>query len=77
MEVNFEQMKTNLKDYIDQVQSGEEIVIEQEGKPVARLVPYEVPSRQARVPGLDQGLVQIGENFDAPLPGELGQAFGL
>ena len=61
VEVNFEQMKNHLKDYIDQVQSGEEIVIEQEGKPVARLVPYEMPS-QARVPGLDQGLVQIGED---------------
>ena len=76
MEVNFEQMKSHLKDYIDQVQSGEEIVIAQEGKPVARLVPYLAPS-QDRVPGLDQGLVQISDDFDAPLPDELGQAFGL
>ena len=48
------------------VTDGEEIVIARAGKPVARLVPIEPKSK--RVLGQDEGLFEVPEDFDAPLP---------
>ena len=53
---------------------GNEVVITEHGKPVARLVP--VPqSKTKRVAGLNRGTIWTSEDFDEPLPDEfwLGQ----
>lgn len=45
---------------------GEEIVISRAGQPVARLVPANPrPQRQL---GVDVGVFEVPEDFDAPLP---------
>jgi len=49
---------------------GEEIIIAESGKPVARLVPYETKGTLRR-PGAMRGKIRIKKNFDAPLPKEL------
>ena len=54
---------------------GEEIVIAKSGKPKARLVPLD-DTRPLRRPGQGRGAWQVRDDFDAPLPDEIRQAFG-
>ncbi|HNX52014.1 MAG TPA: type II toxin-antitoxin system Phd/YefM family antitoxin [Thermoanaerobaculaceae bacterium] len=72
--VNIHQAKTHLSRLLERVATGEEVVIAKAGKPVARLVPYDIrPAR--RTAGQDVGTVMIAEDFDAPLPEELLEEF--
>jgi prevent-host-death family protein len=68
-EVNVHEAKTHLSRLLLRVAGGEEIVIARAGKPVARLVPIE-PKPQ-RVIGQDDGLFEVPDDFDAPLPNEV------
>lgn len=63
---NVHEAKTRLSQLLARAEAGEEIVIARAGKPVARLVPIE-PKPQ-RVLGQDEGLFEVPEDFDAPLP---------
>ena len=71
--MNVHQAKTQLSRLLEAVEAGEDVVIARAGKPVARLVPV-VPDE--RVPGRLKGRLTLSEDFDAPLPGDLGRAFG-
>ena len=68
-EVNVHEAKTHLSRLLLRVAGGEEIVIARAGKPVAKLVPVE--SKAQRLIGQDDGLFDIPEDFDAPLPDEV------
>jgi prevent-host-death family protein len=68
-EVNVHEAKTHLSRLLQRVAGGEEIVIARAGKPIARLVPVE--PRPQRVIGQDEGLFEIPDDFDAPLPDEV------
>jgi prevent-host-death family protein len=68
-EVNVHEAKTHLSRLLLRVAGGEEIVIARAGKPVARLVPVEPKSQ--RVIGQDDGLFEVPDDFDAPLPDEV------
>jgi len=68
-EVNVHEAKTHLSRLLLRVESGEEIVIARAGKPVAKLVPVE--SKPQRLIGQDDGLFEIPDDFDAPLPDEI------
>jgi prevent-host-death family protein len=65
-EVNVHDAKTHLSRLLRRVAAGEEIVIARAGVPVARLVP--VANRPERRFGIDRGLFEVPEDFDAPLP---------
>lgn len=65
--------KTHLSRLLRRVSAGEEIVIARAGKPVARLVPIE--REGARRTGRDQGILEVPDDFDAPLPEDLQSAF--
>ena len=65
--------ETQFARLIEQVLQGEEVVIGQAGKPVARLVPYE-QTLHPRKGGQWRGRVQIADDFDV-LPRELEAAF--
>jgi prevent-host-death family protein len=70
MQVNIYAAKTQLSRLVDQVNAGEEVVIMRHGRPVARLVPADVP--QPRTPGLLEGKgYWMADDFDAPLPDDL------
>ena len=56
------------------VRAGEEIIIAEAGRPIARLVPITPPSGP-RVLGGDEGQVRLADDFDAPLPDEVVDAF--
>jgi antitoxin (DNA-binding transcriptional repressor) of toxin-antitoxin stability system len=55
---------------IGRVQGGEEIVIDEGGQPVARLLPA-IPGGGDRKPGSAQGLFVVPEDFNHPLPADV------
>jgi prevent-host-death family protein len=71
---NIHKAKTNLARLVDAALSGEDIVITKRGKAAVRLVPVE-PIRPVRQPGVLRGRIKIADDFDAPLPEELQNAF--
>ena len=75
IQVNIHEAKTHLSKLIQRVINGEEVVIARSGKPVARLGPIQDSSRERRQPGSARGLVRIHDDFDAPLPDEIANAF--
>lgn len=74
IQVNVYEAKTHLSRLLARVAAGEEVIIARAGTPVARLAAIEEPP-EARLPGGDEGEVWISEDFDAPLPDDLLEAF--
>lgn len=72
---NISEAKSQLSALIAAVQKGEEILIGKAGKPVARLIAYHGVA-QPRTPGILAGKIVIHDDFDAPLPSDLADAFG-
>ena len=71
---NIHDAKTHLSKLIEQVESGEDIVIARAGVPVARLVRVTLPTTE-RPLGTEAGQLIIADDFDAPLPDEIREAF--
>lgn len=71
--VGVHEAKTRLSELLRAVLSGQEVDIVRWGVPVAKLVPY--PSPTVPTFGSDAGLFVIPEDFDAPLPKEIEDAF--
>ena len=72
--VNVHEAKTHFSKLLERVRQGEEIVLAKAGKPVARMVPVaDVMAR--RTPGSARDKVTLRDDFDAPLPDELLDAF--
>jgi prevent-host-death family protein len=73
-QVNTHEAKTSLSRLLRRVAAGEEITIANRGVPVARLVP--VPAEETtRKLGFFRGQMTIPDDFDAPLPTEILDAF--
>ena len=72
--VTIRQAKANFSKLIACVCTGEEIVLAKAGKPVAKIVPFE-SAPQRRVPGSARGQFTMSDDFDAPLPDEILDAF--
>lgn len=64
-----------LPDLIRRVRAGEEVLLTQDGKPAVRLVPVEPVRRQLF--GLLKGEFEIADDFDAPLPEDVLEEWGL
>jgi prevent-host-death family protein len=72
--VNVHQAKTQLSRLLKRVESGEEVVLARDGKPVAKLVP--VSAKKRREPGLllklypehAEALRKLAARIDEPLP---------
>ncbi len=72
--VNVHEAKTHLSRLLERVRQGEEIIVAKAGKPVAKLLPVG-EGAAVRVPGSARGKITVAEDFDAPLPDELLDAF--
>ncbi len=59
----------NLKDLVDSVLAGEDVVIARDDVPLVRLTVVDNPLKK-RIPGLSQGMAIIRDDFDDPLPDE-------
>jgi prevent-host-death family protein len=73
-DVSVHEAKTHLSRLLRRVELGEEIVICRGGTPVARLVPSIAPKKK-RILGMDDGKVEIPDDFDDDLPEELLRLF--
>jgi prevent-host-death family protein len=74
--VNIHAAKTHFSRLVDQAAAGEEITIAKGGKPVARLVPLSAPREPTRRRlGALSGIARVPEDFDAPLPDAVLDAF--
>ncbi|MDZ4673064.1 MAG: type II toxin-antitoxin system Phd/YefM family antitoxin [Gemmatimonadota bacterium] len=71
---NIHEAKTNLSKLLEQTANGEDVIIARAGVPVARLVPIVAPTAD-RPLGSEQGTLVIADDFDAPLPPDLLEAF--
>ena len=71
--VNIHAAKTQLLRLVDDAAQGEEIIIAKAGKPVARLVPLAGTPQNAF--GTLAGKIYVSEDFDAPLPDDILDAF--
>jgi len=72
-EVGVHKAKTELSKLLKRVAMGEEIVITSNGDPVAKLVPVDV--KKERVFGMDEGLFEVPDDFNDPLPDEILELF--
>jgi prevent-host-death family protein len=71
---NIHDAKTQFSKLVDAVTQGEEILIVRAGEPAAMLVP--IPSQKAvRQPGAMKDMINIADDFDAPLPDDRHAAF--
>lgn len=68
--VNIPETLEQLTSLLKQIQSGEEVLLAQDGVTVARLIPLR-PLDAPRVPGQDKGKVVISPDFNAPLPEDI------
>lgn len=72
--VNLYEGKTKLSQLVERAAAGEEIIIAKAGRPLARLVPL-AKRTTPRPLGLYAGQVEIGPDFDDPLPDEFMRHF--
>ncbi len=75
-QINIHDAKTHLSRLVEDAAAGEEIVIAKAGRPVARLVKLEEMPRERKFGRFD-GRIRIGEDFDDPLPEDIGRALGI
>lgn len=73
--VNLDKVEKQLAELLAIVERGSEIVIAQNGKPLARLASI-APKKKKRIAGLNRGTIWTSEDFDEPLSDEfwLGKA---
>jgi prevent-host-death family protein len=72
--VNTHEAKTQFSKLLRRVAAGEEITIANRGVPVARLVPVEAQKAKRQL-GFYGDTIKIPDDFDAPLPDEILDAF--
>jgi prevent-host-death family protein len=65
MEVNVHEAKTHFSKLLRRVIAGEEVIISRAGQPVAKIIP--IGGRARRRFGIDRGVFEVPDDFDAPL----------
>ena len=69
-QVNLHEAKTHLSRLVDRAAAGEEIVIARSGKPVAKLIAFDRDATPRQF-GSMRGLIDVADDFDAPLPADV------
>ena len=72
--VNIHAAKTQLSRLVEAAAAREEIIIAKSGKPMARLGPLAGLQQKRRL-GILAGKLRVPEDFDAPLPERVIEAF--
>lgn len=69
-QVNIYEAKTHFSKYVEQAESGQDVIIARGGKQVARLTSIEPKKSPVRF-GVLKGKVQVSADFDETLPDEV------
>lgn len=72
---NVHEAKTQLSKILEEVESGEEVIIDRAGTPVAKVVPAHKKT-PLRTPGLLRGQIWISDDFDDEDP-DINAMFGM
>ena len=72
---NISEAKAQLSALIEQVLAGREVIIGKSGKPVAKLIPFDM-SHEPRKPGALRNKIKIMPDFDV-LPDDIAASFGM
>ncbi|MFD5876292.1 type II toxin-antitoxin system Phd/YefM family antitoxin [Streptomyces sp. NPDC060322] len=72
---NVHEAKTHFSRILQQVETGEEVVISRAGKPIAKVVPLRSKVNRTDY-GVLRGRIHIPEDFDE-LPDDIAEAFGM
>ena len=67
MQVDMHDAKTRLSELVAAAERGEDVIIARAGTPAARLVAVAIEHLPVRLGALS-GQIEIGEDFDEPLP---------
>ena len=73
-QLNLYEVKTHLSKLVDLANHGETIIIAKSGKPWAKIIPFEAPSKKIKF-GTLKGQIKIADDFDATLPQDLLASF--
>jgi prevent-host-death family protein len=65
--INVHDLKINYSKYLEQVISGDEILLGVRGKAVAKIVPLSPAAQKPRTPGALKGKVWASDDFDDPI----------
>jgi len=76
MHINIHESNIPLSQLVERVVAGEDIILDSNGKSVAKIVPVQSVSKAPRQLGIWRGKVRIADDFDE-LPPELARAFGI
>jgi prevent-host-death family protein len=71
--IGIRQAKAQWTRLLSRVGGGDEIVITRRGRPVARLVPVKASGKRRL--GIDEGVFNVPDDFDAPLPDDVVESF--
>jgi prevent-host-death family protein len=74
--VNIHAAKTHLSCLLEEAAAGEEVLMANAGKPIAGLVPLEKQNVRKTF-GMLKGKTWMSDDFDAPLPPEIAEPFGM
>ncbi|MEU5715488.1 type II toxin-antitoxin system prevent-host-death family antitoxin [Streptomyces sp. NPDC020403] len=72
---NVHEAKTHFSRILQQVETGEEVVISRAGEPIAKVVPLHAKVRRTGRGSL-RGQIHIPDDFDE-LPDDIAEAFGM
>ncbi len=72
--IDIKKAKDCLHSLLEQVASGDEVIISTRGKPFARITRIDNKPPKIRF-GVLKGKVEISDDFDAPLPDDVLQSF--
>lgn len=73
--ISLQDAESHLRTLIGRAENGEEIVISEDGRPIARIVPV-VSAQADRVPGIAKGDFALTDAFFEPLPEDELAAWG-
>lgn len=69
--INIHQAKTTFSRLLARVELGEEIIISNRGRPVAKLVPFQIATDRRSSLGQDRGMFVVPDDFNDPLPEDI------
>ena len=73
--ISVEEIQQNFTAFLQRVEAGETVIIMRTGKPIAELKPVTAPVEALRPFGLCAVEFMVPEDFDAPLPEDILNAF--
>ena len=76
-QVSIDEIRRDLQSFLQRLESGESLIITQDGRPVAEIKPIVSNSETLRPFGLCKGEFVVPDDFDDPLPESIIKEFAL